>query len=88
MKQHTSETPEGVEYSYYKCSKCGEEIVDLKQLHSVADKYREMKKAKLSRWGASLGLRIPKDLVKKYKLSAAKEVNIIPEKDGILILTS
>jgi len=30
---------EGVGYKYYKCQSCGEEIVDMKQLHQVAEKY-------------------------------------------------
>ena len=69
MQEMKAKTPEGIEYNYYKCLKCGEEIVDMKQLHEVADKYRALKKypVKLSKWGLSLGLRIPKDLVKKIR---------------------
>ena len=40
VKQFKAKTPEGFEYDYYKCQKCGEEIVDMKQLHEVAEKYR------------------------------------------------
>ncbi len=46
MKEAKGNTPEGVEYSYYKCEKCGEEILDMKQLHNVANTYRDMKKFK------------------------------------------
>ena len=90
MQEFKAKTPEGIEYSYYKCKKCGEEIVDMKQLHAVAEKYRILKKyqVKLSKWGLSLGLRIPKELVEKYKLKTAEEVSIIPEKKGIRIITS
>jgi len=88
MFEKTSKTPEGISYKYYKCDKCGEEIVDMKQLHSVAEKYRVMKRysVKLNKWGLSLGIRIPKDLVNKYRLSDNEEVSIIPEKNGILIV--
>lgn len=70
MQALKAKTPEGIEYSYYMCNKCGEEIVDMKQLHEVAEQYRMLKKyhAKLSKWGLSLGLRIPKKLVEKYNL--------------------
>ena len=90
MQELKAKTPEGVEYNYYKCKKCGEEIVDIKQLHEVAEKYRVLKKyqVKLSKWGLSLGLRIPKDLVKKYHLKGDEEVSIIPEEKGIRIVTS
>ncbi len=88
MNETSDTTPEGVTYKYYKCGKCGEEIVDMKQLHNVAEKYRIMKKyrIKLNKWGLSLGARIPKELVEKYKLRDGKEVSIVPEKDGILII--
>ena len=79
---------EGVEYKYYKCTKCKREILDMKQLEDFAQKYREMKRfnAKISKWGLSLGVRIPKELVKKYNLKGNSNVVIIPEKDGIRII--
>ena len=42
--------------------------------------------AKLSKWGMSLGLRIPKELVDRYNLNNRKEVIMIPEKKGIKII--
>ncbi len=39
MEELTAKTPEGISYTYYKCKKCGDEIVDMKQLHNVAEKY-------------------------------------------------
>ena len=88
MHDLKTKTPEGIEYSYYKCEKCGEEIVDMKQLHEVAEKYRVLKRyqVKLSKWGLSLGLRIPKELVKKYNLKDEEVVAIIPEKKGLKII--
>ncbi len=88
MKKMVDKTPEGVEYEYFKCEKCGEEILNMNQLHNVAEKYREMKKyhAKLSKWGESIGFRIPKELAKRYKFSYDEEVTIIPEKEGIKVI--
>jgi hypothetical protein len=88
MKELKAKTPEGVEYRYFKCDKCGEEIVDMKQLHDVAKEYRKMRKfhAKISKWGLSLGLRIPKELVRKYNIKDNEEVTMIPEKEGIMIV--
>jgi hypothetical protein len=89
MKEEKAKTLEGIEYKYYACA-CGEEVVDMKQLHHVAEKYRVLKKyqVKISQWGLSLGVRIPKELVKKYKLTAEHEVALIPEKDGLKIITA
>ncbi len=69
MEQLTAKTPDGVEYEYFRCEKCGEEILNMAQLHNVAEKYREMKRyrAKLSQWGKSIGLRIPKELAERYE---------------------
>ena len=90
MVEENAKTPEGVGYKYFKCGGCGEEIVDMKQLHNVADKYRVMKKyhVKLSKWGLSIGLRIPKELIKKYDFKDDEEVMIIPEAKGIRIVPS
>ena len=59
-------------------------------LHNVAQKYREMKRynAKITPWGQSLGIRIPKALVARYHFKANEEVSIIPEKEGIRIVSS
>lgn len=88
MKELTAATPEGVEYHYYKCAQCGEEILNMEQLHNVADKYRLLKSyhVKISKWGLSLGVRIPKDVVEKYNLKENKEVIIIPEKQGMRVI--
>ena len=88
MGELTAKTPEGISYSYHRCSKCGEEVVDMKQLHNVAEKYREMKKyhVKLSKWGLSIGLRIPKEIAKKYHLKDNKEVALVAEDSSIRII--
>ena len=87
MKELVGKTPEGIEYKYFKCT-CGEEIVNMSQLHEIADKYRTLKKynAKLSKWGMSLGIRIPRELVKKYNLKESATVSIIPEEEGLKII--
>lgn len=90
MVEKTAKTPEWISYNYFKCNKCGEEIVNMNQLHNVAEKYRVMKRynVKLSKWGLSIGLRIPKEIVKKYHFKENEEVAIIPEKKGIRIIPS
>ncbi|MBI5073195.1 AbrB/MazE/SpoVT family DNA-binding domain-containing protein [Candidatus Woesearchaeota archaeon] len=87
-QEKEAKTPEGVAYTFYKCKACGEGIVDMTQLHAVAEKYREMKKyhAKVTKWGMSLGVRIPKEIAKRYKFRDNKEVTIIPEEKGIRII--
>lgn len=90
MKEEKAMTLEGIEYSYYKCAECGEEILNMQQLHQVADQYRTLRRyqVKLSKWGLSLGIRIPKEVVEKYKLREEDKVTVIPEKKGIKIIPS
>jgi antitoxin component of MazEF toxin-antitoxin module len=60
----------------------------MKQLHEVAEIYRERKRniATLSKWGVSLGVRIPKELVQRYNLKEKTEVTLIPEEGSIRII--
>ena len=90
MVEKTAKTSEEISYNYFKCNKCGEEIVDMSQLHNIAEKYRVIKKyhVKLSKWGLSIGLRIPKEIAKKYNFKDNGEVAIIPENRGIMIVPS
>ncbi len=88
MVRKRGETPEGFEYSYFSCPKCGEEVLSLGQLEEVAKKYAEMKKysVKISKWGESLAMRFPRELAKKYGLKKNEKLTLIPEKNSIKIL--
>lgn len=88
MEELKTKTPEGIAYNYFKCSACEEEILNMDQLHNIANQYRIMKNyhVKLSKWGLSLGIRIPKEIVSKYKFKDNKEVVIIPEEEGIKVV--
>ncbi len=39
LQARQNKTPEGITYSYSRCTQCGEELVDMKQLHAVAQHY-------------------------------------------------
>lgn len=88
MVEKKDETPEGVSYSYYKCKHCGEEILDMKQLHAIAEKYRKIKhyNVRITKWGVSIGIRIPKELVQKYHLTKRKEITMIPQEKAIKLI--
>jgi len=89
MEEHLGKTPEGVKYSYWKCGKCGEEILSMEQLHNVAKKYRELKKAyrvRISEWGATLALRIPKEIAKVQRMKKGESALVIPEKKGFKVI--
>jgi len=75
-----------IDYEVYKCKVCKEEILDMKQLKVLANKYRALRKAKatnFAKWGNSLAIRIPEDLVKELKIKPGSKAHITQEK-GIL----
>ncbi len=39
MKEMKGMAPDNSKYRYHKCS-CGNEIIDMKQLHAISGKYR------------------------------------------------
>lgn len=88
MRVKKSETDDGIPYSYHACPSCGQKLVDMKQLHEVAQRYRELKQyqATVSKWGSSLAIRIPKELAKSHNLKENKQVKLIPEKKAIKIV--
>ena len=63
-------------------------MIDMKMMELLAQEYRKLKqhRATLSKWGSSLGVRIPKELTEKYRLKDHTEALFIPEKDGIKIV--
>ena len=77
---------EKVEYEAYRCTQCGEKILNMEQLHDLANKYRTLRKAKqtsFAQWGNSLAIRIPEELVKELKIKPGTRAQITREK-GIL----
>ena len=88
MQEHAAKMPDGIPYHYYRCKRCGDEVLNMTQLSDVAALYRKMKRhhVKLSKWGLSLGMRIPKEMAKQYKLTDHTEVVLIPEEQGIRIV--
>ena len=88
MVEKEGKNQDGVSYAYHCCPRCKEELLDMRQLHEVAEKYRRLKKysAKLSRWGSSIAVRIPSPLVKANHLKVGQELFFIQEKKAIKIL--
>ena len=78
-----------IEFEAYKCSSCGEEIVDMAQLKVLAKKYRELRKAKevtFAKWGNSIAIRIPRNIVKEYNIKSGKSAILTTDNKGIKII--
>ncbi len=79
---------DGVDFEAYQCSKCGEEIMTMKQLKVLAGKYRTLRKAKeitFAKWGNSIAVRIPSDIVEEYHFGVGKQGLLTKDKEGIRI---
>ena len=80
---------DGIEFEAYRCKKCGEEIMTMKQLKVLAGEYRKLKKAKeitFAKWGNSIAVRIPSDIAQEYNISAGKQGTLRKDKEGIRII--
>ena len=80
---------DGIEFEAYKCSECGEEIMTMKQLKVLAGKYRVLRKAKevtFAKWGNSIAIRIPSDIVEEYGFDVGKHGLLKKDKEGIKII--
>ena len=80
---------DGIEFEAYKCSKWGEEIMTMKQLKVLANKYRTLRNAKnitFAKWGNSIAVRIPSDIIEQYNISPGKHGTLTKDKEGIKII--
>lgn len=80
---------DGIEFEAFKCVKCGEELMDMKQLKSLAKEYRKLRKAKevtFAKWGNSIAVRIPNDYVKDYGIKPGDHGTLTKDKNGIKII--
>ena len=80
---------DGIEFETYKCSKCGEEIITMKQLRVLASKYRKLRSAKdikFAKWGNSIAVRIPSEIADEYHIFAGKHGTLTKDKEGIKII--
>ena len=70
LKQKIFDVGYGVEVPSFNCSKCGFNITDEKELKKAMNSLhdRMSKVIKIIRIGNGLGVRIPNDLAKNYKL--------------------
>lgn len=78
-----------IEFEAFKCSICNEELMNMKQLKSLANKYRQLRKAKeitFAKWGNSIAVRIPNEIVEEYKITSGKQGILIKNKEGIKII--
>ena len=80
---------DGIDFEAFKCSSCGEELLDMNQLKSLAGRYRNLRKAKditFAQWGNSIAVRIPRDIADEFKITSGKHGILKKEKDGIKIV--
>ena len=79
----------GIKSGAYKCEKCGETEFDEEQMREALRKKEKAIKTivtrKIGEIGGSLIIRIPKSVENQMKLKSGREVNLIVEKNKIII---
>ncbi|MBI3051304.1 AbrB/MazE/SpoVT family DNA-binding domain-containing protein [Candidatus Woesearchaeota archaeon] len=82
---------DGVEFEAYRCVKCGEELMTMPQLRSLAAKYRRLRNARqvtFAKWGNSIAVRIPSDVAEECGISEGRQGLLTRDKQGIRIMPS
>ena len=79
----------GIESEAYKCEKCGETEFTEEQMRKALQKKEKAIKIvvtrKIGEIGGSLVIRIPKSVENQMNLKSGREVNLIVEKNKIII---
>ena len=80
----------GVEVESLHCKNCGFNITENNRLKTAISTLREQmsKEIKIVKVGTGLGIRIPNEVVKSYKLKKGEEIVLKPELDGIKLVTN
>lgn len=82
---------DGIEFEAFRCKLCGEEVMNMKQLKNLSQEYRKLKQAKeitFAKWGNSLAVRIPNDIVNEYHLKSGKKGILTKDKYGIKLIAT
>jgi len=82
---------DNIEFEAYRCRSCGEELLDMEQLGTLAAKYRALKRAKeikFQKWGNSIGVRIPKQLADELHIALGKKGLMLKEKNALKIIVA
>jgi hypothetical protein len=87
MEEITGMDPDGIAYNCWRCPKCGDEVLTMRQLHDISEKEKKTMEAKISKWGTAVAIRIPKSIVQTYNLVPGKKATIIPEKTGFKVVS-
>lgn len=83
--------PDKVGFTAYKCTKCGEELVNMEQLKELAHKYRALRQAKeitFARWGNSLAVRIPQNFAEELAIKEGGHGLLKRSREGLEIIAA
>lgn len=76
----------GLDYEYFRCANCGDEVLTMRQLHELAEQERVSKAVRIAKWGSALAMRIPKQIAQTYHIRAGAQAVILPEKGGFKVV--
>ena len=80
---------DGIAFDAFRCTACGEELMNMQQLKMLAQKYRKLRRAKeitFAKWGNSIAVRIPSEIVDEYHITSGKQGILMRDKEGIKII--
>jgi len=90
MQKMQYEIGYGIDVESYHCQECGFNVTEDKHLQPAlkALRLKLQKEIKLVQVGNGIGVRIPNELAKSYKLKKGEAITLKPEDDGIKLVTA
>ncbi len=76
----------GIAYSAYRCTSCGEEIMDMEQADSFMKSAEKARQVTFSKWGQSLAVRIPAQVARRLGIKNKQTGKLFYEKNGFRIV--
>ena len=76
----------GIPYTSYRCKECGDEVFTMEQAKSLANAVEDARKVTFSKWGETLAVRIPADVVRRLHLKPKSKGKLIEEANGFKIV--
>lgn len=86
MKPFEGTDEEGVAYSAWKCEKCGQEILDIKQAKKYAKELQNAKQDTFSSWGKAIALRVPAGVARRLGIKPHQKARLIQEKNSFKVI--
>ncbi len=82
FRKVVGKTEEGIVYEAFRCSKCGEEILNMAQAEKLARALERIYSTTVAKWGKAIAIRVPAKVARQQRLKIGQKAHVIPDAHG------